>query len=107
MQMEKIFNRDAYVFNGRFNSGYMGAVLDIMKCSQHLYKREDVVEVYRFLADMIENGDFAWGGTFDLKKMGKSSIITPKEPKEKSIASDGSDTTPKTSGRRSAKPVVG
>lgn len=66
MHLKQMFNKAAYTFNGRFNSAYMGSVLTMLRMSQHLYKREDIVKAYRFLADLIENGDFPWGGTFSL-----------------------------------------
>lgn len=66
MHLKQMFNKAAYTFNGRFNSAYMGSVLTMLRMSQHLYKREDIVKAYRFLADLIENGDFPWGGTFNL-----------------------------------------
>ena len=106
MTMDQIFNKDAYKFCGVFNSGYMGAVLDMLKMSQHLYKKEDVVAIYRFLADVIEDESIPWSGTFGLKNLSKSTKIKASEPKEESIAPSGSDTTPNKSGRKTANPVT-
>lgn len=94
MHLKQMFNKKAYVFNGRFNSSYMGSVLNMLKMSQHLYKREDIAKAYRFLADLIENGEFAWGGTFDLvekpevlkrilRSAPKTAKIAPKKGSEK------------------------
>jgi hypothetical protein len=103
MHLKQMFNKKAYNFNGRFNSAYMGSVLNMLKMSQHLYKREDIVKAYRFLADLIENGSFEWGGTFPLfpeepkktlRGAGKSANISTKKDSEKPIASESSDTTP-------------
>ena len=103
MHLKQMFNKQAYNFNGRFNSAYMGSVLNMLKMSQHLYKREDIVKAYRFLADLIENGSFEWGGTFplfpeepkkSLRGAGKSANIEAKKDSEKPIASESSDTTP-------------
>lgn len=102
MTMDQIFNKDAYKFCGLFNSGYMGAVLDMLKMSQHLYKKEDVVAIYRFLADVIEDESIPWSGTFGLKNLPKSAKIKASEPGEKIIASSGSDTTPTRSARKTA-----
>lgn len=98
-----MFNKAAYIFNGRFNSAYMGSVLTMLRMSQHLYKREDIVKAYRFLADLIENGDFQWGGTFTLiqddskkalKDTSKSVKISVKKGSDKPIASESEDITP-------------
>lgn len=105
MQLKQMFNKNSYVFNGRFNSSFMGSVLMMLRMSQHLYKREDVAAAYRYLADVIENGDFAWGGTFDLlerpaplkkplRNQGKTVKIGAEKDSEKPIASESSDTTP-------------
>jgi hypothetical protein len=98
-----MFNKNAYVFNGRFNSAFMGSVLTMLKMSQHLYKREDIAKAYRYLADLVENGDFEWSGKFDLierpaKKIlregTKSAKIVAEKGSEKPIASESADTTP-------------
>lgn len=105
MHLKQMFNKNAYNFNGRFNSSFMGSVLMMLRASQHLYKREDVAAAYRYLADVIENGDFAWGGTFDLlerpaplkkplRGARKSVNIRAKKGSRKPIASEPSDTTP-------------
>lgn len=88
MHLKQMFNKKAYVFNGRFNSSYMGSVLNMLRMSQHLYKREDIVRAYRFLADLIENGEFAWGGTFDLiEKPEALKRILRSAPKTAKVAS--------------------
>lgn len=103
MHLKQMFNKNAYNFNGRFNSAYMGSVLNMLKMSQHLYKREDIVKAYHFLADLIETGSFEWGGTFPLfpeepkkplRGARKSVNIRAKKGSEKPIASESSDTTP-------------
>lgn len=105
MHLKQMFNKSAYTFNGRFNSAYMGSVLNMLRMSQHLYKREDIVKAYKFLADLIENGEFAWGGTFDLvekpevlkkplRSAPKVAKIAPEKDSEEPIASESSDTTP-------------
>lgn len=103
MHLKQMFNKAAYTFNGRFNSAYMGSVLTMLRMSQHLYKREDIVKAYRFLADLIENGDFQWGGTFSLVSDGakktlkdtpKSVKISVKKGSDKPIASESEDITP-------------
>lgn len=94
MHLKQMFNKRAYVFNGRFNSAYMGSVLNMLRMSQHLYKREDIAKAYRFLADLVENGEFSWGGTFDLvekpevlkkilRSAPKTAKIAPKKGSEK------------------------
>lgn len=100
---ERLFNAESYTFNGRFNSGYAGAILDLLKCSQHLYKREDVANAYRFLADIIEKGDFGWPGTFDLKPSTKNDNIETRGVEEP-IASTTQDTTSKKVRKGTAKP---
>lgn len=105
MHLKQMFNRKAYVFNGRFNSAYMGSVLTMLKMSQHLYKREDIVKAYRFLADLIETGDFEWSGKFDLierpaivkktlRDASKSVKMAAKKDSEEPIASESMGTTP-------------
>lgn len=93
MTIDQIFNKDAYKYCGLFNSGYMGAVLDMLKMSQHLYKREDIVTAYRFLADVIEDESIPWAGTFSLKNLPKSATMKSRKSGEKTIASSDSDTT--------------
>lgn len=100
----RIFNPNSYVYGNRFNYGFMASVLDVLKMSQHKYKREDVVYVYRFLAWIIENGKFDWSGTFDLKPQSKSAKVETKEA-EKEVASVSEDTTSKTIRKRTAKPT--
>lgn len=105
MHLKQMFNKQAYVFNGRFNSAYMGAVLTMLRMSQHLYKREDIVKAYKFLADLIENGEFEWGGTFDLvekpevlkkplRSAPKIAKIAPEKDSEEPIASESKGITP-------------
>lgn len=105
MHLKQMFNKNAYIFNGRFNSAYMGSVLNMLRMSQHLYKREDIVKAYKFLADLIETGEFEWGGTFDLiekpealkkplRSAPKIAKIAPEKDSEEPIASESTDTTP-------------
>lgn len=108
MNLKQALNPSSYVFNGRFNAPYMGATLMILKNSQHLYTRESIVKMYRFLADIIENGKFEWSGTItldvptledpakkSLPENSKNANITAKKDKSGSkIATDKSGTTP-------------
>lgn len=108
MNLKQALNPSSYVFNGRFNAPYMGATLMILKNSQHLYTRESIVKMYRFLADIIEKGNFEWGGTIaldiptledpakkSLPENSKNANITAKKDKSGSkIATDESGTTP-------------
>lgn len=108
MNLKQALNPASYVFNGRFNAPYMGATLMILKNSQHLYTRESIVKMYRFLADIIENGEFEWGGTIaldvpTLENSAKKSLpetskngnmATKKDKSGSKIATDESGTTP-------------
>lgn len=100
---ERIFNKDSYLYGKRFNYGFMGSVLDMLKAFQYKYKREDVAAIYRFVADVIEHGNFEWAGTFDLKPVVKNDKIETKEA-DKEVASVSTDTTSQKVNRRSAKP---
>lgn len=100
---ERIFNKDSYMYGKRFNYGFMGSVLDMLKAFQYKYKREDVANIYRFVADVIEHGDFGWPGNFDLKPIQKNDKIETKEA-DKEVASVSEDTTSTKVQRRSAKP---
>lgn len=62
MQLDNAFCTSAYIDEGRLDHAFMGAILDTLKVSQHLYKREDLAKLYHFLGDMFEKGDFAWSG---------------------------------------------
>lgn len=99
----KIFNEKSYEYNGRLNFSFMVSILNMLGRTQHMYKREDVVAAYRFIADVIEKGDFGWSGTFPLKPMTESANIAPKEAEEE-IASVSEDTTRRRVKARSAKP---
>lgn len=103
---KRIFNSNSYLYGNRFNYSFMASVLDMLKMSQHRYKREDVANVYRFLADIVEKGNFNWAGTFDLKPDTENDIVQTKETEE-NIASVSEDTTSKKSRKRSAKPIEG
>ena len=83
MQLDKLYNRGAYVVNGRFNHIFMGSQLEVLKLTQHKYDRHDIADAYRFIADVIENGDFEWPGTFPLKKPEESVKIENKKSKGK------------------------
>jgi hypothetical protein len=99
----KIFNEKSYEYNGRLNFSFMVSILNMLGRTQHMYKREDVVAAYRFIADVIEKGDFGWSGTFPLKPMAKSANIAPKETEEE-IASVSEDTTSTVAQRRRRPP---
>ena len=99
----KIFNVKSYDYNGRLNFSFMVSILNMLGRTQHMYKREDVVAAYRFIADVIEKGDFGWSGTFPLKPTEENVNIETKETEE-TIASVSSDTTQKKVRARSAKP---
>lgn len=62
MQLDQSFNKNAYIDEGRLDHAFMGAILDTLKVSQHLYKREDLAKLYHFIGDLFDSGDFAWGG---------------------------------------------
>lgn len=62
MQLDNAFCLNAYIDDGRLDHAFMGAILDTLKVSQHLYKREDLAKLYHFLGDMFEKGEFSWGG---------------------------------------------
>lgn len=81
---ERIFNKDSYMYGKRFNYGFMGSVLDMLKAFQYKYKREDVATIYRFVADVIEHGNFEWPGNFDLKPVQKNDNIETKKQIRKS-----------------------
>lgn len=83
MQLDKLYCEGAYVQNGRFNHIFMGSELEVLKLTQHKYDRHDLAEAYRFIADIIEFGDFEWPGTFPLKKPENSVKITNKKNKGK------------------------
>jgi len=83
MQLDKLYNKGAYVQNGRFNHIFMGSQLEVLKLTQHKYDRHDLANAYRFIADIIENGDFPWPGTFPLKNPEESVKIENKKNKGK------------------------
>ena len=83
MQLDKLYNRGAYVVNGRFNHIFMGSELEVLKLTQHKYDRHDLANAYRFIADIIENGDFPWPGNFPLKNPEESVKINNKKNKGK------------------------
>lgn len=83
MQLDKLYCEGAYVQNGHFNHIFMGSELEVLKLTQHKYDRHDLAEAYRFIADLIEFGDFEWPGTFPLKKPENSVKITNKKNKGK------------------------
>ena len=83
MQLDKLYCEGAYVQNGRFNHIFMGSELEVLKLTKHKYDRHDLAEAYRFIADIIEFGDFEWPGTFPLKKPENSVKITNKKNKGK------------------------
>jgi hypothetical protein len=62
MQLDQSFNVSAYIDDGRLDHAFMGAILDTLKVSQHLYKREDLAKLYHFIGDLFESGKFSWGG---------------------------------------------
>lgn len=62
MQLDQSFNKNAYIDDGRLDHAFIGAILDTLKVSQHLYKREDLAKLYHFIGDLFESGDFAWAG---------------------------------------------
>lgn len=99
----RLYNKESYLYGKRFNYGFMASVLDMLKMSQYRYKREDVANAYRFLADVVEKGDFEWPGTFDLKPITKNDKVQVKETEEE-VASVSEDTTSTKVQRRSAKP---
>ena len=82
----------------------MAAVLETLKMTQYKYKREDVVRLYHFIADVIEKGNFEWPGKIDLKPFEKNDKIETKEV-ESTVVSASEDITSKKSQKRSAKPV--
>lgn len=84
--INNIFIKEAYETNGRANYVFMASVLETLKMTQYKYKREDVAKLYRFLADIVEHGNFDWPGKFDLKPAEKNATIEPKET-EKEVAS--------------------
>lgn len=101
--IDNAFNKDAYTTNGRINYSFIASVLDTMKMTQYKYKREDVASLYRFMADVIENGGFEWPGIFALKPEAKNANIATKEVEEP-IASTSEDTTSKKVRKGPAKP---
>ena len=103
--MTNAFVEDAYTTNGHINYSFIAAVLDTLKLTQYKYKRKDVASLYRFMANVIENGKFQWPGTFDLKPESKNDIIESKEAEEQ-IASVSEDTTSKKVRKGTAKPQV-
>lgn len=62
MQLDQSFNKNAYIDDGRLDHAFMGAILDTLKVSQHLYKREDLAKLYHFIGDLFASGEFSWGG---------------------------------------------
>ena len=99
----RLYNIESYLYGKRFNYAFMASVLDMLKMSQYRYKREDVANAYRFLADVVEKGNFEWPGTFDLKPITKNDKVQVKETEEE-VASVSEDTTSTKVQRRSAKP---
>ena len=62
MQLDNAFCENAYIDEGRLDHAFIGAILDTLRLTQHMYKREDLAKLYHFIGDMFENGDFAWAG---------------------------------------------
>lgn len=62
MQLDNAFNIAGYIDDGRLDHAFIGAILETLKMTQHMYKREDLAKLYHFLGDLFEDGDFAWGG---------------------------------------------
>lgn len=62
MQLDNAFCANAYIDEGRLDHAFIGAILDTLRLTQHMYKREDLAKLYHYLGDLFENGDFAWAG---------------------------------------------
>lgn len=62
MQLDQAFNETAYIDEGRLDHAFIGAILDTLKVSQHLYKREDLAKLYHFIGDLFASDKFAWAG---------------------------------------------
>lgn len=62
MQLDNAFNLAGYIDEGRLDHAFMGAILETLKMTQHMYKREDLAKLYHFIGDLFESGDFAWAG---------------------------------------------
>lgn len=103
MLLSEAFNKKAYIIDGRLNLSFMHAVLNSLSLSQHLYDRKDLAELYHFIGNLFDHGEFGWAGTNHLTKQEESAIIQPE--KTRSEQSPSSETTQPSAEKQAAKTV--
>lgn len=79
MQLDQAFNETAYIDDGRLDHAFMGAILDTLKVSQHLYKREDLAKLYHFIGDLFASDKFAWAGDVSFAPDETKALTKPKK----------------------------
>lgn len=79
MLFDNAFVKEAYIDGRRLNYWFLGAMLNSLSAAQHLYDRKDIADLYRFIADIMEFGDFDWDGKNRLTKPENCVIFQSKE----------------------------
>lgn len=103
MLFDNAFVKEAYVDGRQLNYWFLGAMLNSLSAAQHLYDRKDIADLYRFIGDIIEFGDFDWDGKNRLTKPENCVMLQSREVRRDQSPSD--DQTQPLESKQNAKAV--
>jgi hypothetical protein len=103
MLFDNAFVKEAYIDGRQLNYWFLGAMLNSLSAAQHMYDRKDIADLYHFIGDIIEFGDFDWDGKNRLTKPENCAMLQSR--KARSEQSPSGEKPQPSEDKQNAKPV--